>query len=483
MPAHPSPLARVVTLGCLALIAACGDAADPVVAPAPSPQPPQPPAAVRIVVTTMGADQDDDGYLADVFGGSPLRTNRIGPNGSVTVDSLRQAIYSVWLHDVADNCGVVGPNPLSFPLASGAVADAEFTVACAAKGTVEVSAEMSGGPPDPDGFVVKLDRGTLVERILLPGGGTGIARFTAGPLILSVLGVAANCSFAPSWGGSTDSIGVESGVTLRLSVRVACGPVVGPELAVVRDGRIHGVNADGTALVRLTDGPGDADPAWARDGRLAFVRDGNIHVRHHDGAIVQLTSGSGNRHPAWSPDGRQVAYATDCLVGSCLRIIDVDVRGATPLAIEPEGWSLTWPAWSPDGQWLVVASEEFEFGFRFVLLLNRELGISRTLQTAVTQPAWSPDGKRLVAVNCRREVPNCWSSSDIVAVKPDGSAPATLAASVGLSRPGWSPNSTEIVFATPPCTGCRDAVWIMLADGGGSRRLLLENAHSPAWRW
>ena len=76
-------------------------------------------------------------------------------------------------------------------------------------------------------------------------------------------------------------------------------------------GDIYVVNADGSFLTRLTDGPADdTGPTWSPDGaRLAFMsmRSGNrdIYTIDADGsALTKLTDHSAqDRRPTWSPDG------------------------------------------------------------------------------------------------------------------------------------------------------------------------------------
>ena len=72
------------------------------------------------------------------------------------------------------------------------------------------------------------------------------------------------------------------------------------------------VPTTGGAPRRLTTGNADTSPAWSPDGsRIAFVRDGQLHVLATDGGepeqVTDLPLGAGA--PAWSPDGARLAFA------------------------------------------------------------------------------------------------------------------------------------------------------------------------------
>jgi Tol biopolymer transport system component len=84
---------------------------------------------------------------------------------------------------------------------------------------------------------------------------------------------------------------------------------------------IYIVNADGSGLVRLarwsSSGGHNPRPAWSPDGkRLAFAHgdgDWEIFVMNADGSAVRrLTDndGPGDQCPTWSPDGRATTFHT-----------------------------------------------------------------------------------------------------------------------------------------------------------------------------
>lgn len=94
----------------------------------------------------------------------------------------------------------------------------------------------------------------------------------------------------------------------------------------------------------------------ADQGKMAFMRGGNIWVANSDGnGARQLTRSTQNRHPALSPDGRLVAFTSGMAPNSGYgRIFLIPSQGGQAQPLRSPGFQGgEHPAFSPDGKSLV----------------------------------------------------------------------------------------------------------------------------------
>ena len=84
---------------------------------------------VKVTISTTGEDQDDMYTLAF---DTDYRTMLVGPSQFVVL-SLPAKTYSVSLRDVASNCSVTTPNPVSVTVERGKSTETGFQVACRKK--------------------------------------------------------------------------------------------------------------------------------------------------------------------------------------------------------------------------------------------------------------------------------------------------------------------------------------------------------------
>jgi TolB protein len=190
-------------------------------------------------------------------------------------------------------------------------------------------------------------------------------------------------------------------------------------------------------------------PAWSRDGTLAYVRDGVIHV----GA-----SRFPGETPAWSPDGTRLAFVrrrgerwdvwTARADGSRARVL---VRDAVQ------------PAWSPDGRRVAYASNRLAENQELWVVRSDGTGARRLTRAPLDDawPAFSPDGRTIAYTH----------AGAIWTMRSDGSARRLLVDLRGRDdwRPAYSPDGRTIAFTSLRLGG--SLVYTVGRDGARLRRV------------
>ena len=459
--------------------------------------------SITVSTITTGVDLQTRSYTIAVNAepGDP-----IGLNDATTLTGIREGIQSVWLHDIADNCAVAGSNPQQVAVSFDQPATAVFAVSCvSSQATLQITTVTTGVDRDADGYTARIAWEDDTATAQLPTDGTTSIAVTAHKgYDVSLAGVAGNCNVdQQGWPRSTRQVDIAPGGTTAISFAIACEAIPddrlphGGQLAFVRDGRIHLIHADGTGLVRLTDGPNDANPAWSPDGkRIAFSRvtgrnQWGVEVRaifvvNADGTnIVQRTSAGYNAGPAWSPDGKYLAF--DCFsqnTGSSeVCVISVDDDGAKANTVGERAGYDGQPAWSPDGSRIAFVSDWAFFDFAVDIFVMALDGSSVTQLTDGWQgdvgffdPAWSPDGRKLAVVS---RFPLSYepgsATTKLLLLNADGSGGTTLTTTRVASGPAWSPDGRTIAFATG-----LGIEWISV--DGSQRGLIVAEGWSPSWR-
>jgi TolB protein len=228
---------------------------------------------------------------------------------------------------------------------------------------------------------------------------------------------------------------------------------------------VHVVRADGRGRRRLTAGE---EPTWSPAGqRLSFVRGGNVWTIDADGSGARrLTSDArgAQRGAEWSPDGTRLA----ALRRGGLYVVAAAGGGQTRISrvgsLDPRDG----PArWSRAGDRIA-----FSDGNQ-VVVVNRN-GSGRRRLGEGTNPAWSPDGSRLAF-----DRP---ADGQVFVVSSSGGAARAVTKRVQLAGPAWSPDGSAIVagdageeYYLPRDPGA--GIYRVAADGSALKRLA-PDAHS-----
>ena len=154
------------------------------------------------------------------------------------------------------------------------------------------------------------------------------------------------------------------------------------------------MNADGTGLARITDGPADREPAWSPvDDRIVFsALDGELYsVNPNGGELTNLTNTSevSEHNPIWSPDGTRLAFERSLQDG--VEIYVMVTGGSSVARVTDSPADNADPTWSPDGTRLAFWSNRDGNSEIYSVIVDGS-GLLRLtdLPGEDLQPRWSP---------------------------------------------------------------------------------------------
>jgi Tol biopolymer transport system component/DNA-binding winged helix-turn-helix (wHTH) protein len=223
--------------------------------------------------------------------------------------------------------------------------------------------------------------------------------------------------------------------------------------------------------------------SWSPDGKeVAVVRDGVLQVVGADGAAsreLPTPPGTVAHWPRWSPDGAVIRFTAASVhphegYHETIWEVDVNGRGLRPLPFSGDaGRAECCGVWTPDGSWFVYQSR---YGGKTELrAMNAEEARPVTLtrgEASFGGPAVSPDGQTLYALG--------WPAhGELVSLDTSRGAYVIEPTAVSGTWVTYSPIGDAIAYVSHP----DKKLWRARPDGSAKRQLVSGPFEVDACAW
>ncbi|MEZ4411965.1 MAG: hypothetical protein R2910_03140 [Gemmatimonadales bacterium] len=198
--------------------------------------------SIRVSAVTTGPEPDAL-YSVTLNGGAP---RAVLANGSIQVNQRSPGSYAVLLTDIAPNCAVSGPNPVTVTVSIGDTTDVAFAVACLPSPTLRVTVSTTGSDI-PGRFLAFVDDdggwySYPAYTLSVPSNGTDSVVVEAGEHVVALAYLPANCVVTSP---TQVPVTLPAGSTVDVAFTVTCTPLPILRVTVVTTG----INAPAAYLV------------------------------------------------------------------------------------------------------------------------------------------------------------------------------------------------------------------------------------------
>jgi Tol biopolymer transport system component len=230
----------------------------------------------------------------------------------------------------------------------------------------------------------------------------------------------------------------------------------------------------GTEITQLTTAA-DFDSTWAPDGQqFAVVSEGAIVQVNAQGQRQTIyTCAQSCTSLAWSPDGQTLLFEMRPSAGAPQQVFRIQIDGNGLQQLSNGFLGNIDPSWSPDGTRIAFIAEANTPDPKITIIDTAGAILKESpVRVGSTHPSWSPDGTQLVYAELRR----------LSIINTDGSNDHIIPGSEGLysiRAPVWWPGSAILyteggAILEPPTT-------VKMVSPTGNDVRVIDRGTDPTW--